>query len=279
MMGQTTISSISKSGIFFSCAEKSYIVKEHVVPEHVLTHVFSGRLLVTEASRVYTIEEGDTVLFRKNHLAKITKFPNDATTFKSISIFFTTAFLQKYFATHPKITDGNQDSVRQLNKHPLLDSLFNSLSPYFDFQDSLPEELAEMKLMEAMTILRKIDTKAEAILADFAEPGKIDLSGFMQQNYSFNIPMERFAYLSGRSLATFKRDFQKIFNLPPQRWLLQKRLERAHYLIAERKRKPSDVYLEVGFENLSHFSFAFKQAYGYNPSGLAEPSTKVSLSF
>lgn len=278
-MEQTTISSISKSGIFFSCAEKKYLVKEHVVPEHVLTHVISGRLLVTEASRVYTIKEGDTVLFRKNHLAKITKFPDDATTFKSISIFFTTPFLQKYFATHPKTTDSNNDRVRQLNQHPLLDSLFNSLSPYFDFQDSLPEELAEMKLMEAMTILRKIDVKAESILIDFAEPGKIDLAGFMQQNYSFNIPIERFAYLSGRSLATFKRDFQKTFHLPPQRWLLQKRLEQAHYLIAERKRKPSDVYLEVGFENLSHFSFAFKQAYGYNPSGVSDLPAKAPLSF
>lgn len=278
-MEQPTISSISKSGIFFSCAEKRYLVKEHVVPEHVLTHVFSGRLLVTEANRVYTIEEGDTVLFRKNHLAKITKFPNDTTTFKSISIFFTTSFLQKYFATHAKTAESNQDRVRQLKQHPLLDSLFNSLSPYFDFQDSLPEELAEMKLIEAMTILRKIDAKAECILADFAEPGKIDLAGFMQQNYSFNIPIERFAYLSGRSLATFKRDFQKTFNLSPQRWLLQKRLEQAHYLIAERKRKPSDVYLEVGFENLSHFSFAFKQAYGYNPSGVSDLPTKASLSF
>jgi len=32
------------------------------------------------------------------------------------------------------------------------------------------------------------------------------------------------------------------------------------------KRKPSDVYLDVGFEDLSHFSFAFKKHFGYNPS-------------
>jgi AraC-like DNA-binding protein len=28
------------------------------------------------------------------------------------------------------------------------------------------------------------------------------------------------------------------------------------------------VYLDAGFENLSHFSFAFKKKFGYNPSGM-----------
>jgi AraC-like DNA-binding protein len=31
-------------------------------------------------------------------------------------------------------------------------------------------------------------------------------------------------------------------------------------------KKPSDVYLEVGFEDLSHFSFAFKKEFGKAPS-------------
>jgi AraC family transcriptional regulator, exoenzyme S synthesis regulatory protein ExsA len=38
--------------------------------------------------------------------------------------------------------------------------------------------------------------------------------------------------------------------------------------LAELKKKPVDVYLEVGFEDLSHFSSAFKKQYGYAPTGL-----------
>ncbi|PWT74573.1 MAG: AraC family transcriptional regulator, partial [Bacteroidetes bacterium] len=100
------------------------------------------------------------------------------------------------------------------------------------------------------------------------EPGKIDIAEFMLKNYTFNIAIERFAYLTGRSLATFKRDFQKAFNMPPQKWLLEKRLKQAHFLIAEKNCKPSDIYLEVGFENLSHFSNSFKQHFGYSPSSV-----------
>lgn len=119
-----------------------------------------------------------------------------------------------------------------------------------------------------MTILQKVDKRANNILANFAERDKIDLADFMQKNYSFNIPLERFAYLTGRSLAIFKRDFQKTFNSTAQKWLLETRLKQAYYLIAEKNKKPSEVYLEVGFENLPHFSRSFKQHFGYSPSGL-----------
>lgn len=258
---------LEKSDIFFSCTEKEYLVKEHFVPEHVITHIYSGKLLVTETDKNYTIEEGDTVMFGKNHLAKVTKVPGENGPFKSISIFFTQAFLQGYYAEHTAVERNPiAYKFKKLEPHLLLESLFNSILPYYEMPDNLPEELTEMKLREAVSILRKIDKTAEAILSDFNSPGKIDLSGFMHKNFSFNISNEQFAYLTGRSLATFKRDFQKAFGTSPQKWLLKQRLELAHFMIFERKKKPSDVYLEVGFENLSHFSYSFKRFFGYNAS-------------
>ncbi|HMF70076.1 MAG TPA: AraC family transcriptional regulator, partial [Flavitalea sp.] len=61
-------------------------------------------------------------------------------------------------------------------------------------------------------------------------------------------------------------DFDKIFHTTPNRWLQQKRLEEAWFLIKEKQQRPSDVYHEVGFESLSHFSYSFKQFFGTNPS-------------
>jgi AraC-like DNA-binding protein len=92
----------------------------------------------------------------------------------------------------------------------------------------------------------------------------------MEKNFLFNLPLEKFSYLTGRSLTTFKRDFNKTFNTTPQRWLTQKRLELAHYRLVENKLRPIDVCLEVGFENLSHFSFAFKKKFGYSPKQLVD---------
>jgi AraC-like DNA-binding protein len=49
---------------------------------------------------------------------------------------------------------------------------------------------------------------------------------------------------------------------------VQKRLEDAHYLLKEKKLSASEVYLEVGFKDYSHFYVAFKKLFGIAPSVL-----------
>ncbi|RZK36076.1 MAG: AraC family transcriptional regulator [Hymenobacter sp.] len=129
--------------------------------------------------------------------------------------------------------------------------------------------LLTLKVREALLILPQSHPALQDVLFDFAEPGKIDSEAFMQKNFRFNVALSRFAYLTGRSLATFKRDFAKLFCLSPSRWLVQRRLQEAHYLLTEQGKIPFGVYLEVGVEDLSHFFFAFKKAYGLAPSRLA----------
>jgi AraC-like DNA-binding protein len=126
--------------------------------------------------------------------------------------------------------------------------------------------LTELKTKEALELLLRLEPGLKYFLFDFSEPYKIDLEAYMHKNYMFNVPTARFAQLTGRSLASFKRDFQKIFSTSPGQWLQQKRLAEAYYQIRQQGRKPSDVYLDVGFENLSHFSYSFKKAYGVAPS-------------
>ncbi len=81
--------------------------------------------------------------------------------------------------------------------------------------------------------------------------------------------MEDLAHYTGRSLATFKRDFKKISDLTPEKWLIRKRLEVAYNLMKEGGNKVVDVYTKVGFRNQSHFSAAFKKQYGIAPTAVA----------
>jgi AraC-like DNA-binding protein len=140
--------------------------------------------------------------------------------------------------------------------------------PYFDSAGKMSGKMALLKLNEALELLLQTSDQAGRLLFDFSEPFKIDLDAYMNKNYVYNVSLEQFARSTGRSLATFKRDFQKIFHQPPEKWLQQKRLEHAHFLIAQQRQSPSEAYLEAGFENLSHFSTAFKKFYGYTPSSL-----------
>ncbi|CAI8812442.1 helix-turn-helix domain-containing protein [Chryseobacterium sp. IT-36CA2] len=69
-------------------------------------------------------------------------------------------------------------------------------------------------------------------------------------------------------MSAFERDLKKIFNETPNRWLVKRRLQEVRFLIEEKKQRPSDIYIDLGFEDLSHFSFAFKKEFGILASNL-----------
>ncbi|KAA6336609.1 Exoenzyme S synthesis regulatory protein ExsA [termite gut metagenome] len=264
------------AGIFFACTEKKQKISEHIVPEHILTHIYTGKISVTTADKTYSFSAGQTALFARNQLAKFVKEPDGETACKSVSIFFTQPFLQQFYALNP-LPNGKTKNFKivELRPHPLLNDLFQSIETYSALNNNLmTDNLTQLKLQEALTIVRQLNKDADILLSDFSEPHKIDLADFMQKNFMFNIPNSRFAYLTGRSLAAFKRDFQKIFNTSSQKWLTEKRLELAHFLIVEKHVKPSQAYIDAGFKNFSHFTHAFKQFFGYNPSAVFEPLNK-----
>ncbi len=238
-----------------------------MLDHHSLVRIISGEMSVTLAANSYTFVAGETLLLPRNQLSMVTKKPRDGKLFRSVMMSFTTERLKDFYAADGyKALKPHTHKIRVFPNHPLLTSVFASLEPYFELASDLPETIISLKLEETIAILRTLDPEIDDLLSDFSEPGKLDLADFMEKHFMFNLTMNKFGQLTGRSLNTFKRDFQKAFKTTPHKWLTQKRLELAHYQLAEKQRKPVDIYLEAGFENLSHFSFAFKKYYGYPPT-------------
>lgn len=261
--------------IKLSCYEDKLFKTEVVFDHHMLVWFISGETKIIQADQNYLFKAGDIFLIPRNQLATIINYPKDGLPHKSVVMHLSIDRLRAFYANLtvepiPIITGTTTQKIQRFNKHPLLESCLASLIPYFEVQEKFPENIASLKITEAISILRSIDKSIDNILANFDEPFKIDLAKFMEKNFVFNMPLEKFGYLTGRSLTTFKRDFHKIYNITPQRWLTQKRLELAHYQLTEKNKKPVEVYLETGFENLSHFSYVFKKQFGLTPTELAE---------
>lgn len=263
--------------IKLSCFEDKLFKTEVVFDHQMLVWFISGETKIIQADQNYLFKAGDIFLIPRNQLATIINYPKDGLPHKSVVMHLSIDRLREFYANlNVKIKVSATQNIRSFEKNPLLESCLASLIPYFDFQEEFPENIASLKITEAISILRTIDKDIDNILANFEEPHKIDLSSFMEKNFMFNMPLEKFSYLTGRSLTTFKRDFHQLYSITPQRWLTKKRLELAHYQLTAKNRKPVEVYLETGFENLSHFSFAFKKHFGLTPTELADRRTKTS---
>jgi AraC-like DNA-binding protein len=255
--------------ILFSCYSQKSREGEQFIPEHVFGYTLSGSSEVYIGNKSFIFKEGDFRFFRKNQLSRYTKYPPPGGEYRSISIFMDQDILRSMSGELNMHMDrpSNENAIL-LKPNNLLRNYINSLTPYLDHTNDINKMLTDIKVKEAIMILLETNPDLKNILFDFSEPGKIDLEAYMNEHYKFNVDLNRFAYLTGRSLATFKRDFEKIFNTSPNRWLQKKRLNDAYYLIKEKGWKSSDVYLEVGFKDLSHFSFAFKKTFGMAPSSI-----------
>ncbi|WP_158795552.1 AraC family transcriptional regulator [Pedobacter sp. L105] len=258
-----------KLPVQYSCYYSKSRAGEQLVPEHALGYIVSGTMVMSDGPNTATFNKGELYFCRRNKLAKFTKYPPEGGEFRSISIFFEQKTLRNFSLEYGYLSAAHVNSLpfKKLATEGILANYMESLKNYEHvFSQTGAEELLAVKQKEAILILLQFNPELKDILFDFSEPGKIDLEGFMNKNYHFNIELPRFAYLTGRSLSTFKRDFEKIFKLTPSRWLLQKRLQEAYYMIKEKRQTASDIYLELGFEDFSHFSFAFKKQFGVAPS-------------
>ncbi len=262
--------------VFYLCHVGSDRLCEQMVKEHTLFYLISGEMDVYNPNgETVHLKKGDTVFLRRNHKVNKEKRPAGGEPFNGIFLHLKTDFLKQIKKDY-KLAAPMQPSkhvagknVFSLPNHGFLQALFKSLVDYFNAGEYPSQPIMESKLREAVFVLLQLQPQLASVLFDFTGPYKIDLRQFMEENYTSELTIEQFAHFTGRSLSAFKKDFAQAFDLTPQRWLIKRRLQEAYRLMHDEGCKANDIYLKLGFKNLSHFSFAFKKEYGINPSQLS----------
>ncbi|MDR1202281.1 MAG: AraC family transcriptional regulator [Tannerellaceae bacterium] len=267
------INIINYSDIFMACFSGNAVKKVDMAKDHSLLYVYSGEMEVTEQGKTALINKGECAFIRKDNRVNIIKRPKGDEQYKCIALSLTRRFLREFYH---KTLDKSQLPTNALRQkfslyklpadRPDIVSLFESMTPYLNSPIKPSEELIKLKMTEGIYCLLNTDKSFYSALFDFSEPWKIDILDYLNENYMYDLSPEDMANFTGRSLATFKRDFKKISPLSPQKWLIQKRLEVARQKLRNGDKKVSEVCYEVGFKNLSHFSKAYKEAFGTTPN-------------
>lgn len=265
---QQSFTKIIEGRFVYSCSFQKQHGYEQFVPEYLLAYQISGETHVQNQNGTLILKAGQLLLARRNQLTKSLKFPEDNQPYKVVSVVFPVEVLQQFAIENQIVAAERYRGPQSLIIEPdsFFKSYFNSLLPYVEHAESVDKQLGILKTTEALRLLIRLQPELTGFLFDFKEPCRADLKQFMLENYRYNIPVEIFARLTGRSLASFKREFKTFFDIPPRRWLLEKRLSEACVMIEQSGKKPSEVYLELGFENLSHFYKIFKHKYGVTPA-------------
>ncbi|MEO6719964.1 MAG: AraC family transcriptional regulator [Ferruginibacter sp.] len=255
--------------IFYSYLSTMRKEKVSFLANNKLVLQVSGQFTLETSGQKISMKRGEMLLIGKNQLGQITKTPLPDEDYETIVISLQEDLLRK-IALEEQIEIQHKytgPSNILIPPNDFLQGYFQSVIPYVrNREEKLTTDIGILKVNEGVKLLMHAMPELKNFLFDFSEPYKIDLEKFMLSNFNFNLPVEKFAQLTGRSLAGFKRDFQKTFSMSPRHWLQEKRLTEARHLIENKNKKASTIYLDLGFESLSHFSHSFKKRFGKSPT-------------
>lgn len=190
-----------------------------------------------------------------------------------IAFFMPDHFMQQFIKEHRTLLPLKNkikeplDIFTPIHVNEITRSFFEGMLPYFVQKPGPPENVIELKFRELLLNLLSDPQNTNVLnyfinLADMKRPL---LREVMEENFMYNLSLEQYARIANRSLAGFKREFNEVFKIPPGKWLTEKRLHYAQFLLDSTQKNINEITSDSGFESASHFSRIFKEKFGSAP--------------
>jgi AraC family transcriptional regulator, exoenzyme S synthesis regulatory protein ExsA len=267
-------------------AEREYIIFDNVpfarykvdlkegsktvfVKNHMLVFVLKGKKQISFEDQSVIVDEHSLVLFKRG-LYVISENLSQDHHFEALIIFVQNKFFKEFIYNHNLSIPVQKKTVNYFSipNNELLNSFKIQYLSYFGKDLSNLKMILEVKLQELFLILTSNSFSLPVIefinMAIKNEP--TDLEYVIQKTLFQQLSLKELAEISGRSLASFKRDFQRLFNSPPKKWINQQRLVHAQVLLSNSSKNISEIAYASGFESASHFIRLFKKQFGFTPA-------------
>jgi AraC-like DNA-binding protein len=243
--------------------------KEGYVSAHAITIVLNGLLRIENDEGLLTeVFPGKMVLLPKGLYTISDIIPGNGT-FEAVVFFFDKDVIS-HFINSVQLQTNKQKCISHLLMEYTgrMKMFVDSLLQLYGEDEKSHRQLTGMRLFEFLHVIQasqQTDCFLSA-LATLNNKERRGLKEFMHANFSKPLSIEDYAYLTGRTLSTFRRDFKMQFGgISPKQWLIDRRLEKAHDLLSKNNTTISDVAFETGYENIPHFTKEFHKKYGIPP--------------
>jgi AraC family transcriptional regulator, exoenzyme S synthesis regulatory protein ExsA len=187
--------------------------------------------------------------------------------FESLLLFFSNEFLSNFLAKYDIRTKTKSDTHPPVIVFPKDDYLINFQNSMIILKNDFGKRNFRVAKMEEV-LLYLYEKYPEQILCFISKSiTKKQNRSLVQviQNHLFdNMTSQELAFLCNMSTSTFRRKFFDVFETSPKKYFVTQKMKQAAFLLQNQKR-PSEIYFELGYENLSSFSMEFKKHFGVSP--------------
>lgn len=259
-----------KSDLFMYDFKMTYdVVKSKVnLGMNMFSFLQVGKKQVHFAGTTVAVNKDQSLLLKKGNWLW-TELLDTETIYFCKLFFFSENKLKDFLEKHTEQKKAAKEDTPYfiIRNDSYITSYLNSLATISEAPTVFADNLLSVKFEELMLyLLQKYGRKFELFLHSLIIKETSPFKKIVESKIHSNLKLEEIAFLCNMSLSTFKRHFIKEYKTSPGKWLKDKRLQKAKETLELGNLKPSDIYLDFGYNNLSNFSIAFKNKFGINPS-------------
>lgn len=259
-----------KSDLFMYDFKMTYdVVKSKVnLGMNMFSFLQVGKKQVHFAGTTVAVNKDQSLLLKKGNWLW-TELLDTETIYFCKLFFFSENKLKDFLEKHTEQKKAAKEDTPYfiIRNDSYITSYLNSLATISEAPTVFADNLLSVKFEELMLyLLQKYVRKFELFLHSLIIKETSPFKKIVESKIHSNLKLEEIAFLCNMSLSTFKRHFIKEYKTSPGKWLKDKRLQKAKETLELGNLKPSDIYLDFGYNNLSNFSIAFKNKFGINPS-------------
>ncbi len=247
--------------------------RESYVSQPALSIVLQGEQIIrgADGSKI-RLKAGQMSLMQKG-IYTISDLIPTGETYESLVVFFDEDNVQKIFPS--TLSSISPIHFATVNCPMTIPIFIESLLASFKILGRMDAILGEAKITELLCLLKasKYASDFTKVFSSPQENIRRNLIDFMENHFDKALRVEDYAYLTGRSLTTFRRDFKEKYQQTPQTWLKTKRMHLAKTLLDKKEISVTNTAYEVGYQNVSHFIKSFKNEFGLSPKQYLLSST------
>lgn len=253
------------SCVLFKSVQYRDLQNQRYMAAHALSIILNGSLQVENSDGEVTMVKKNQMIFLPKEQYLISDIIPKNESFEAIVFFFDKEICDEFLTGFDfyDLEDIPKTLILEYNQDIRLftDTLFTL------YRGKSQHQFTKPKLLELLHLISLSDKGDQFItkLQSLKKLAKKNIKYFMKENFDKPLSIEDYAYLTGRSISTFRRDFKSRFGISPKKWLIEKRLEKASTLLKEKSDSVTNIALQVGYENPSHFIRAFHKQFGISP--------------
>lgn len=236
---------------------------------HMFSFLQEGKKQVHFSDVAVVVNNEQSLLLKKGNCLWTELLDNESVYFCKL-LFFSDKRLKEFLEKHTtEVSFNNEVPYFAIHNDTFITSYLNSLKTIDSAPSVFMESLLSVKFEELLLyLINKYGEDFQSYLYSLIAKKTSAFQKTIEKNIYTSLTLEEISFLCNMSLSTFKRHFINEYNVSPGRWLRDKRLLRAKEVLEEGNLKSSDIYFDLGYNNLSNFSVAFKNKFGVNPKDI-----------